>query len=327
MWLAGERKKIDEALYGDTHWVSPTEQKAKARKIAKMETLAAYGRRWITERRNSRGEPLRALTRKDYEQILAKYIVPTLGRMHVDEITRADVRQWHAGLADAGQRTRTKAYALLRAIMNIAVDDELIAASPVHIRGAGAAAVRRPVEPATPDEIQVMAESMPPRLSAAPIIAAWCALRYGEIAELRRKDIDVANHQIKVRRAVTFPHGGPWSGRRSRTPVSATSQFLHTSGRSSSSTSKPTSGPRPTRCCSRARHEATCGTRSWAASSPRPGRSLVATTSSGTTFDTRGPPWPPRLGRPQRSCKPVSGTQPRWLRSCISTRRRIVTGR
>lgn len=208
MWLAGERKKIDEALSADTHWVSPTEQKAKARKVAKMETLAAYGRRWITERRNSRGEPLRALTRKDYEQILAKYIVPTLGRMHVDEITRADVRQWHAGLADAGQRTRTKSYGLLRAIMNTAVDDELITVSPVHIRGAGAATKRRALEPATPAEIEAIAANMPERLLAAVMISAWCALRYGELAELRRKDIDPEQKLIKVRRAVTFPPGG-----------------------------------------------------------------------------------------------------------------------
>ena len=57
-----------------------------------------------------------------------------------------------------------------------------------------------------------MAANMPPRLRASVYIAAWCALRYGELAELRRKDIDVANRQIKVRRAVTFPPGGPVVG-------------------------------------------------------------------------------------------------------------------
>jgi len=98
--------------------VSPTEVKEKARRIARRETLGAYGKRWIAERCNSSGEPLRALTRKDYESTLAKLIAPTLGRMHIDEITRADVRQWYVGLAEAGVRSRTKAYGLLRAIMN-----------------------------------------------------------------------------------------------------------------------------------------------------------------------------------------------------------------
>lgn len=209
VWMYNEKKRIDQATVDDERWSSPGRRAEEARlAAAPKELFGDYAARWIDERRNSKGEPLRALTQKDYRQVLAAYLVPTFGKKPVDRITRPDVRAWHASLNKATPRARTKAYALLRAIMNSAVDDELIAASPVHIRGAGAAAVRRPVEPATPAEIQVMADNMPPRLSAALMIAAWCALRYGEIAELRRKDIDVANHQIKVRRAVTFPPGG-----------------------------------------------------------------------------------------------------------------------
>ena len=235
MWLAGEKKKIDAAISEDADWVSPTEKKANARRVSRRETFASYGRRWIVERRNSRGEPLRALTRKDYEQVLATYLHPTFGRMHVDEITRSDVRQWHTGLAEAGLRSRTKAYGLLRAIMNSAVDDELIAISPVHIRGAGAATKRRALEPATPAELGVIAANMPERLRAAVMISAWCALRYGELAELRRKDIDPEQKLIKVRRAVTFPPGGMASARPSPRPASVTSRSRRTSGRSSRS--------------------------------------------------------------------------------------------
>ena len=64
------------------------------------------------------------------------------------------------------------------------------------------------------------AEHLPPRLAAAVSIAAWCALRYGELAELRRKDMDVVNHVIKVLRAVIFPRGGPVVGNRRRRPAS-----------------------------------------------------------------------------------------------------------
>ena len=55
----------------------------------------------------------------------------------------------------------------------------LITASPVHIRGAGAAIRKFAGEPATPAELDVIAERMPERLRAAVSIAAWCALRYG----------------------------------------------------------------------------------------------------------------------------------------------------
>ena len=209
VYLHNEKKNIDEAASNNARWMSPAERADAARRKAEPRVrFGEYGARWIDERRNSKGEPLRALTQKDYRQVLASYLVPTFGNRPIDQITRADVRAWHASLSKTTPRSRTKAYGLLRAIMNTAVDDELIAASPVHIRGAGGATSKRPVEPASPAEIEIMAANMPPRLRAAVVISAWCALRYGELAELRRKDIDAVNHQIKVRRAVTFPPGG-----------------------------------------------------------------------------------------------------------------------
>lgn len=213
VWLRNEQRMIEDAVADEVRWVSPEERlEASRRKAEPKVRFGEYGAKWIGERRNSKGEPLRALTRKDYELVLAKYLVPTFGDRPIDQITRADVRTWHAKLGPTAPRTRSKAYGLLRAIMNTAVDDELIAASPVHIRGAGAQAIKRKVEPATPAEIEIMADAMPPRLRASVIISAWCALRYGELAELRRKDIDVKRKLIRVRRAVTFPPGGPVVG-------------------------------------------------------------------------------------------------------------------
>jgi len=212
MWLLNEKRQIDDAAAAEARWVSPTERFEQVRKLNQAaETLGDYGRRWIVERRSSKGQPLRAMTKKDYEHTLAAYILPTLGKRPINQITRTDVRRWHTELA-IPDRAKTKAYGLLRAIMNSAVDDELVAISPVHIRGAGATITKRRVEPATPADLRVMAEHMPPRLAAAVPIAAWCALRYGELAELRRQDIDAVNHVIKVRRAVIFPSGGPVVG-------------------------------------------------------------------------------------------------------------------
>ena len=212
VWLSDERRKIADAHAGGPAWISPAARVAAERAKNERETFAQYGTRWIAERRNSRGEPLRALTRKDYEQLLADYLVPEFGNKPVEEITRTAVRQWHNKLDKSTPRAATKAYGLLRAIMNTAVDDELIATSPVHIRGAGATVKKRSLEPATPAELEIMARHMPPRLAAAVPISAWCALRYGELAELRRRDIDMRNHVLKIRRAVTFPAGGPVVG-------------------------------------------------------------------------------------------------------------------
>ena len=50
---------------------------------------------------------------------------------------------------------------------------------------------------------------MPDRLKLAVPLASWCALRFGELAELRRGDIDLADEVIQVRRAMAKLVGAP----------------------------------------------------------------------------------------------------------------------
>lgn len=55
-----------------------------------------------------------------------------------------------------------------------------------------------------------MAEAITPRFKAAILLAAWGALRYGELTELRRKDVAVVDDEtivISVSRAVTHTTG------------------------------------------------------------------------------------------------------------------------
>ena len=39
------------------------------------------------------------------------------------------------------------------------------------------------------------------------LLASWCALRFGELTELRRSDIDLKSGKIMVRRGVVFLNG------------------------------------------------------------------------------------------------------------------------
>lgn len=151
------------------------------------------------------GEPLRANTVIDYERALRLYITPHLGERIPSEITRADIRDWHNNLLrSVSDRPKAKAYAVLRTIMNSAVEEELIDVNPVSIRGAGVARRKHGIEPASLDELAIIVEAMPERFRLMVQLATWCALRYGELAELRRKDVDLTRDVIKIRRAVTF---------------------------------------------------------------------------------------------------------------------------
>lgn len=66
-------------------------------------------------------------------------------------------------------------------------------------------------------QLVAIAQAMPERHKRMIWLASWCALRYGEIAELRRSDVklspDGASGVIQVRRAVIFLKGSKEVGR------------------------------------------------------------------------------------------------------------------
>ncbi len=112
------------------------------------------------------------------------------------------MRAWHAGLGGSTPTMRAHAYGLLRSILGTAVHDGLLAANPCHIRGAGAARRVHKVEPLTVPELAALVNAMPDRYRLLVLLAAWCGLRFGELDELRRRDVDLTNGVLHVRRAV-----------------------------------------------------------------------------------------------------------------------------
>src|SRR6266705_424899 len=172
-------------------WASP-DAPAKAAPV----TLGAYAATWLE------GRDLSPSTRLLYRNTLV-HILPALGEMHLAAITPAAVREWHAKLrGETGPTQRAHAYSLLRTILNTAMADDVIAANPCRVRGAGQSKRARKIEPASLAELEAIAAAIPARYRLMVLLAAWCALRFGELAELRRSDIDARNGVVHVRRGV-----------------------------------------------------------------------------------------------------------------------------
>jgi integrase len=117
------------------------------------------------------------------------------------------VREWHAKLDPAFPTRRAHAYALLRTILGSAVADEPILANPCHIRGAGSSKRVHKIKPATLAELEAIMAALPPRYRVMILLASWCAMRWGELIELRRKDLDLKAGKIKIRRAAGVVEG------------------------------------------------------------------------------------------------------------------------
>lgn len=199
-WLEEERRLIQLE-----EWAAPAAREA-ARLLDQALTLRVYTAQWFA------GRVLRPNTQKDYRHLIEDVILPGLGDLRLHDFTRAEVRRWWASLDASKPRTNAKAYALLRTIVATAVDEEVIAANPVLIRGAGVSKRRRSIEPATLPQLATITEAMPERLRLAVLLGCWCALRYGEMAELRRSDVDFDRGVIKVRRGAVWLKGRTVSG-------------------------------------------------------------------------------------------------------------------
>ena len=184
-WLASERR-----LLADENWLPPGQRRRLGL------TFEAYAEAWL------RGRELKPSTTNLYTGILRRHILPTFADRMVIKISSADVRAWYAVLDRDTQTTRAHAYSLLRAILSTAVEEEIIAANPCTIRGAGQTKRKHDPEPATQAEVRALVEAMPERLRLMPLLAAWCGLRFGEAVELRRGDIDLAGGRLSVSRGL-----------------------------------------------------------------------------------------------------------------------------
>ena len=164
------------------------------------ERLESYVARWIVER-HGLSERSVAL----YQGLLRLHLTPGLGQVGLRKITPVLVRTWRKGLLDAevGASTVSKAYRLLRAVLNTAADDELIRRNPCRIKGAG---VEHPEERPvlTLLEVMTLAEAIDGRYRMLVLLAVFASLRWGELGALRKSDFDLDLGLVRIERSVSL---------------------------------------------------------------------------------------------------------------------------
>jgi hypothetical protein len=165
------------------------------------------------------------------------------------------------GSEDAGATpvTVAKAYRLLKAVLNTAVDDGLIRRNPCRIKGASQEkSPERPV--LSMRDIGALADAIDQRYHALVLLAIFGSLRSGELAALRRRDIDLEARTVRVSRQVTTLSSGrqvlgaPKSAAGNRFVVVPESSFLRCSYICAGWPSRA-----KTACCSPVLKERRCG--------------------------------------------------------------------
>lgn len=214
----GDGTKWLQVVYADIssgRWVSPGASSTAL-------SFETYATTWLKARK-VKGQPIAERTREGYQDLLDRVILPEFGRRPLHSIDRALVERWYDGfeqrldaLAAASSRKRkrsnadtyrARSYSLLRTIMKSAHEDGHITHNPVRIRGAGSVDRQHEVIPATLDELVTLTSAMPERYRLLVQLAAFCALRFGELTELRRGDVDTKEGVLRISRGVVLVKG------------------------------------------------------------------------------------------------------------------------
>lgn len=197
LWLDREVRSIEDS---PETWEPPAARMANGR--AKQLTFGEYAEAWLKGRK-VRGRPLADRTLDHYRDLLDRFILPTFEDVALAKITPEQVDRWYELTGAETPTYRAHAYGLLRTILGTAVDRNLIrTANPAKVRGGGTTNRARKIKPASLQELATITAALPERRRLLIPLAAWTALRFGELTELRRSDVDTKAGVIHVRRGV-----------------------------------------------------------------------------------------------------------------------------
>ena len=181
--------------------------------------FSEYAARWLASR------DLSPRTRAEYRKVLDGPRLAWFAGYTLDRISPAMIKRWWTAHDDGHPTARRKAYDLLHAILATASQQDedtdappLIPNNPARLsaRTKNRTPTSRPkgtIRPATLAELTMIMDEMPARYSAMVLLAAWCAPRFGELTELRRRDLRInfdkdgtpVDGTLTITRAVVWP--------------------------------------------------------------------------------------------------------------------------
>lgn len=160
---------------------------------------------------------IEARTRENYTYYLARYLQPTFGSMRMVEILPGDVRQWVSDLKRAGTSPDVirSCFAILSAIFTTALNDQVTQLHPC--RGVKTPPVPRKLRAIiTPQQFDDIYDNLANDVARLLVeVDIESGLRWGELTEMRPKDIDFATRVLTVRRVALelVPRFHPTGGR------------------------------------------------------------------------------------------------------------------
>lgn len=179
-WLAAET-----TAHRRGEWADP---------ILGKTTFGDWAEQWMASRLHHRGS-----TRARDASVMRSLVTPTFGARALVSVNPVDVQGWVNGLAASGRAPATvrRAYILAAGVFASAVIAGRLARTPC--RGISLPTVTRTEKRfLTAAEVEEVADAIDGRYRAMVTTAAYCGLRWGELAGLRASRVDLLHQTLTV---------------------------------------------------------------------------------------------------------------------------------
>lgn len=176
-------------------------------------------------------------TKHDYAELWRSCIAPTWESAQLKSITPTGITRWISELSAQHSPARVrKAATVLNQMLRWAVADQLIPSNPMDRAKelAGSTLLPRSRRESQPvylslEQVNALADEVDPHYRVMILTMVWTGLRFGEVTELRVKDVDLLKGRIHVRRAVSdvagrLVVGPPKSGQPREVPILASAR-------------------------------------------------------------------------------------------------------
>jgi integrase len=160
-------------------------------------TTGEFLTNWITKKHKT---SIAATTYRRYVSLINTHIIPALGAIKLQAITKNHVNALMLQMRENGQsaRSQQQARAVLSAAFESAMEDDLVASNPV-LKSRTITLDTSQIHPFTLPEVQtLLAKTTGVQMQARVRMATLYALRQGEALGLQWKDIDFAKKTVFV---------------------------------------------------------------------------------------------------------------------------------
>jgi len=165
-------------------------------------TLADWSATWLAGQVH-----LKATGRTRVEGIVRNYVVLRWGSTRLRDVSHAEVQAWVTELMAGGLSASSvqRAHGILSQMLDLAVRDRRLAVNPAK----GARLPRKLAKPRrflTADQVEALAVECEPYGLVVRFLA-YTGLRWGEMAALRVRDVDLLRRRMHITRSVTEDNG------------------------------------------------------------------------------------------------------------------------